>query len=138
MGAGKYDNKHEVGIMLNKRWRKRIIDTECINERAITATILVNRQQIKMMSVYFPYSPCPVVCNDRCRGVQSAENCESPVVAVQFDMAVDVLVMQVCSLSSSTRSSPSLSSTSSLAVMAVERGFFRLEIRHFSRSVSAH
>ena len=28
MGAGKYDNKHGVGIMLNKRWRKRIIDTE--------------------------------------------------------------------------------------------------------------
>ena len=22
MGAGKYDNKHGVGIMLNKRWRK--------------------------------------------------------------------------------------------------------------------
>ena len=27
MGAGKYDNKHGVGIMLNIRWRKRIIDT---------------------------------------------------------------------------------------------------------------
>ena len=27
MGAGKYDNKHGVGIMLNKRWRKRNIDT---------------------------------------------------------------------------------------------------------------
>ena len=26
MGAGKCDNKHGVGIMLNKRWRKRIID----------------------------------------------------------------------------------------------------------------
>ena len=25
MGAGKYDNKHGVGIMLNKRWRERII-----------------------------------------------------------------------------------------------------------------
>ena len=32
MGAGKYENKHGVGIMLNKRWRKRIIDTD-INER---------------------------------------------------------------------------------------------------------
>ena len=53
MGAGKYDNKHGVGIMLNKRWRKRIIDTEYINERA---TILVNRQHIKPMSVYFPHS----------------------------------------------------------------------------------
>ena len=40
--------------MLNKRWRRRIIDTEYINERAITTTILVNRQHIKLMSVYFP------------------------------------------------------------------------------------
>ena len=32
-----------AGVMLNKRWRKRIIDTEYINERAITTTILVNR-----------------------------------------------------------------------------------------------
>ena len=42
--------------MLNKRWRKRIIDTEYINERTITTTILVNRQHIKLMSVYFPHS----------------------------------------------------------------------------------
>ena len=56
MSAGKYDNKHGVGIMLNKRWRKRIIDTEYINERAITTTILVNRQHINLMSVYFPHS----------------------------------------------------------------------------------
>ena len=27
VGAGKYDAKHGVGIMLNKRWRPRIIDT---------------------------------------------------------------------------------------------------------------
>ena len=56
MGAGKYDNKHGVGIMLNKRWRKRIIDTDYINERAIKTTILVNRQHIDLMSVYFPHS----------------------------------------------------------------------------------
>ena len=55
MGAGKYDNKHGVGIMLNKRWRKRIIDTKYINERAIKTTILVNRQHIDLMSVYFPH-----------------------------------------------------------------------------------
>ena len=42
--------------MLNKRWRKRIIDTEYINERAITTTVLVNRQYVKLMSVYFPHS----------------------------------------------------------------------------------
>ena len=47
MGAGIYDNKHGVGIMLNKRWRERVIDTEYINERAITTTILVNRQHIR-------------------------------------------------------------------------------------------
>ena len=56
MGAGKYDNKHSVGIMLNKRWRKKVIDTEYINERAITTMILVNRQRIKLVSVYFPHS----------------------------------------------------------------------------------
>ena len=56
MGAGKYENKHGVGIMLNKRWRKRIIDTEYINERAIKTTILVNRQHIDLMSVYFSHS----------------------------------------------------------------------------------
>ena len=55
-GAGKYENRHGVGIMLNKRWRKRIIDTEYINERAIKTTILVNRQHIALMSVYFPHS----------------------------------------------------------------------------------
>ena len=56
MGAGKYDNKQGVGIMLNKKWRQRIIDTEYINERAITATIVVNPQHIKMMSVHFSHS----------------------------------------------------------------------------------
>ena len=56
MGAGKYENKHGVGIMLNKRWRERIIDTDYINERAIKTTILVNRRRIDLMSVYFPHS----------------------------------------------------------------------------------
>ena len=56
MGAGQYDNKHGVGIMLNKKQRQRIIDTEYINERAITVTIVVNRQHIKLMSVYFTHS----------------------------------------------------------------------------------
>ena len=51
MGAGRYDNKHGVGIMLNKKWRQKIIDTEHINERAISTTIVVNRQRIKQMSV---------------------------------------------------------------------------------------
>ena len=56
MGAGKYDNKHGVGIMLNKKWRQKVIDTEYINERAVTATIVVNRQCIKLVSLYFTHS----------------------------------------------------------------------------------
>ena len=36
--------------MLNKRRRQRIIDTEYINERAITTTIEVNRQHIKLIA----------------------------------------------------------------------------------------
>ena len=55
MRSGKFDNKHGVGIMLNKRWRQRIIDTEYINERAITTTIVVNRRHIKLLSVYFSH-----------------------------------------------------------------------------------
>ena len=55
LGAGRYDNKHGVGVMLNKMWRQRIIDTEYINERAISTTIVVNRHRIKLMSVYFAH-----------------------------------------------------------------------------------
>ena len=50
-GAGKYDNNHGGGILLNKKWKQRIIDIEYINERTISTTILVNRQRIKLMSV---------------------------------------------------------------------------------------
>ena len=39
--------------MLNKKWRQKIIDTEYISERAISTTIMVNHQRIKLMSVYF-------------------------------------------------------------------------------------
>ena len=53
LGAGKYENKHGVRILLNKKWRKSIIDTEYINEQAITTTITVNHHRIKLMSVYF-------------------------------------------------------------------------------------
>ena len=56
MGAGKYDKKHGVGIMLNKKWRQKIIDTEYISERAITTTIVVYHQRINLMSVYFTHS----------------------------------------------------------------------------------
>ena len=56
MGAGKYDNKHGVGILVNKKWKQRTIDTEYINERAISTAIVVNRHHIKLMSVYFSHS----------------------------------------------------------------------------------
>ena len=46
MGTGKYENKHGIGILLNKKWRQRIIDTEYISDR----------QRIKLMSVYFTHS----------------------------------------------------------------------------------
>ena len=55
-GSRKYDNKHSVGIILNKKWRHRIIDTEYIAERATTATIVANNQRIKLKSVYFSHS----------------------------------------------------------------------------------
>ena len=55
MGAGKYDDKHGVGIVLNKKWRHKIIDTDYIIERAITATIVVNHQRIKLMSICIPH-----------------------------------------------------------------------------------
>ena len=57
---GKYDDKHGVGIMLNKKWRQRIVDIDYINELAITATIGANRQRIKVMSVYviLPLGTC--------------------------------------------------------------------------------
>ena len=41
------------GILLNKNWRERINDTEYINERAVTTTIMVNHHRIKLMSGYF-------------------------------------------------------------------------------------
>ena len=55
MGAGKYDNKHGVGVLLNKKWRQRIIDTEYINEGAISTTIVVNPQRMKLVSVCFTH-----------------------------------------------------------------------------------
>ena len=77
---GKYDNKHKVGIMLNKRWRKRIIDTEYINERAITTTILVNRQLIKLMSVYFHHSKYADYHIDVCQQIAACSSaCALPV-----------------------------------------------------------
>ena len=55
MGAGKFENRHGVGILLNKKWLKRQW-TEYIDERAIATLSTVNKQKIMLMSVYFPHT----------------------------------------------------------------------------------
>ena len=44
---------HGVAILLNKKWRYRIVDTDHISERAISTT---NKQKIMQMSVCFYHS----------------------------------------------------------------------------------
>ena len=44
MGARKFENKHGVGILLNKMWRKKTQWTEYINERVIATLITINKQ----------------------------------------------------------------------------------------------
>ena len=56
MGAGKYENNRGVGTLLNKKWRKRIKDTEYISERAITTSTTVKHQRVMLMSVNFRHS----------------------------------------------------------------------------------
>ena len=53
MCAGKFENKHGVGILVNKKWRKRINWTDYIHERAIATSNLVNKQRVLLMSEYF-------------------------------------------------------------------------------------
>ena len=45
--------KHWVAILLNKKWRYRIVDTDHISERAISTT---NKQKFMQMSVCFSHS----------------------------------------------------------------------------------
>ena len=40
MGAGKFENKHGVGILLNKKWRKRITWTDaCIADECVLSPL---------------------------------------------------------------------------------------------------
>ena len=75
--------------MLNKKWRQRINDTEYINERAITATIVVNRQRIKLMSVYFlrsGYADYHVEkCTERSRSTPKTAKKYIPTVGGDFN-----------------------------------------------------
>ena len=65
---------------------------------------------------------CSSSCNDRCRVVQTSENCEGPAVAVHLNV-VDVPVVHVCWRSSS-RSSP-YGGYGGVRVFAVKYGIFR-------------
>ena len=56
MGSGKVENKHGIGILVNKKWRKHINWTDYISERAITTSITVNKQHVLLMIVYFTHS----------------------------------------------------------------------------------
>ena len=58
MGAGKYDNKHGVGILLNKKEVEAKNYWHWIHQRTCHLHPLswVNRQRIKLMSVYFTHS----------------------------------------------------------------------------------
>ena len=58
LGSGKFENKHRVRILVNKKWRKHINWTDYISERAILTSTTVNRQHVLLMSVYFPFVIC--------------------------------------------------------------------------------
>ena len=53
MGAGRFENKHGVGILLNRKWRKAIYWTAYIRDRAIATSITVNGQRVLLMSEVF-------------------------------------------------------------------------------------
>ena len=56
MGAGSYENKHGVGIILNMKGDRKIQWTEDISERAIATLIDINKKKVMLMSVYFPHT----------------------------------------------------------------------------------
>ena len=51
MGAGGFTQKH--GILLNKRWKRKILNTESVNQRMITTTIKCHHRRIELATVYF-------------------------------------------------------------------------------------
>ena len=53
MGSGKFENKHGVGILVNKKWRRHIKWTDYISERAISTSIAGNKQHVLLMSANF-------------------------------------------------------------------------------------
>ena len=59
MEPGKFSNKHGVAIFANCRWKNKIKWVDCASERAIAASISVNRQPITVISTYMPPSGYP-------------------------------------------------------------------------------
>ena len=56
MGAGGFAQKHGVGIPLNQRWKRKIIQTKYVSERMSITTLLCDQRKIELTSVYFPHS----------------------------------------------------------------------------------
>ena len=56
MGAGGFDNKHGVGVLLNTKWKRKILKTSYINERMMASTLKDNRRKVVLASVFFPHS----------------------------------------------------------------------------------
>ena len=56
MGAVGFAQKHGVGILLNKRWKRKIIQTKYVSERMITTTIKCAQRMIVLTRVYFSHS----------------------------------------------------------------------------------
>ena len=55
LGAGEFENKHSVGVLLNTKWRKESGGLNT-STRAIVKSITVNKQGTMLMSVYFPHT----------------------------------------------------------------------------------
>ena len=56
MGAGGFSTKRGVGILLNKRWKRKIIKTEYVSERMITTTSKCDQRKIELTRVHFLHS----------------------------------------------------------------------------------
>ena len=51
-----HHSKHGVGILLNKRCKRKIIQTKYVSERMVTTTIKYDQRKIELTSVYCPDS----------------------------------------------------------------------------------
>ena len=54
-GAGGFENKHGVGILSNRKWKRKVQWTEYINERMTTTMLTINKKKIVQSSVHFPH-----------------------------------------------------------------------------------